>query len=79
MTVTPRFTGFIGTPDGERRLVEGEPWADDDPFVKANPHAFIGLATGGVIKRTALVGESGPESVEIVKPTRVSARREAKS
>lgn len=40
MTVTARFTGFIGTPNGERRLVEGEPWAADDPFVLANPDAF---------------------------------------
>lgn len=40
MTVTAKITGFVGTPNGERRLVEGEPWADDDPLVVANPHLF---------------------------------------
>lgn len=69
MTVIARFTGFIGTPNGERRLVEGEPWADDDPFVLANPDAFTKLEP---------VGEIGPETVTLAKPSRVSTRREPK-
>lgn len=67
MTVTPRFTGFIGTPNGERRLVEGEQWAEDDPFVVANPGAFTELEPA-----CKLEPETPP------KPARASTRREAK-
>lgn len=34
------FEGFVGTPDGDVKLVLGDEWAADDRFVKANPQFF---------------------------------------
>lgn len=82
MTVTARFTGFIGTPNGERRLVEGEPWADDDPFVLANPDAFIRPEVYAHDAHCNTQHEAGPAEcpppVPEPKPSRVSTRREPK-
>jgi hypothetical protein len=44
---TPKFTGWIGTPDGQRRVEAGERWPDDDPFVKDNPDLFEPLDSDG--------------------------------
>lgn len=73
MTVTPRFTGFIGTPNGERRVVEGEQWADDDPFVVANPHAFTDPEP-----RPEPEPEPEPTADPAPNPARASTRRATK-
>jgi hypothetical protein len=39
-TVRATYDGFVGTPTGDVRLVEGEEWPAADPVVKANPHLF---------------------------------------
>jgi hypothetical protein len=89
VTVTPKFTGFIGTPDGERRLVEGEEWADDDPFVVANPDAFTNPGPDPTYAHDAhcnTIHRAGPEPCPPArsavpaapKPPRASTRRETK-
>lgn len=48
-TVFPNFTGWIGN----TFVTEGEPWAADDPFVRANPRHFRDNA-GDQLRRTAV-------------------------